>query len=239
MAVMGAGAAAQVGAQLESLVQAGGGLVEGSVQRVTFRADDTGYTVVQDMGAPAPGRPPALAAAAAPPAAPPAKAGSRARRSAGARVRCPGVIQGYPWCSRKGRATRLLQPCSRLLRVALQGRSCALRGRSCCRARLAPSRAGRAGAKHGTITVVGALPHAAVGQTLRFAGAWGAHEKFGVQLRAARCEEIAPQSREALAAYLAGSALPGAHACAFAGLLAATMLRAPYKTMLSAQTLQP
>lgn len=60
------------------------------------------------------------------------------------------------------------------------------------------------------VTVVGTLPHAAVGQTLRLAGAWTSHEKFGVQLVAARCEEITPRSHDALAAYLAGSALPGA-----------------------------
>jgi len=98
MAVMGAGAAPQVGAQQESLVQAGGGLVEGSVQRVTFRADDTGYTVLQVKVAHATGLPTALAAAAAaaPPAAPPAKAGGRARRSAGARSRCPGRCSRVP-----------------------------------------------------------------------------------------------------------------------------------------------
>ena len=60
------------------------------------------------------------------------------------------------------------------------------------------------------VTVVGTLPHAAVGQTLRLAGSWTSHEKFGVQLLAARCEEITPRSHDALAAYLAGSALPGA-----------------------------
>ena len=68
----------------------------------------------------------------------------------------------------------------------------------------------RAAPKHGVVTVVGTLPHAAVGQTLRLAGSWTSHEKFGVQLLAARCEEIAPRSHDALAAYLAGSALPGA-----------------------------
>jgi hypothetical protein len=83
--------------------------------------------------------------------------------------------------------------------------------------------------------VVGALPHAAVGQTLRFAGAWGAHEKFGVQLRAARCEEIAPQSREALAAYLAGSALPGARMLA---PLHGSLLRTPYETTSMPRPLQ-
>ena len=60
------------------------------------------------------------------------------------------------------------------------------------------------------VTVVGVLPHALKGQMLRFEGAWDAHEKFGVQLRAARSEEVAPRSHEALTAYLAGSALPGA-----------------------------
>ena len=64
--------------------------------------------------------------------------------------------------------------------------------------------------KHGVVTVVGSLPHATVGQTLRLAGSWTSHEKFGVQLVAARCEEITPRSHDALAAYLAGSALPGA-----------------------------
>ena len=37
----------QMGAQLENLVAAGGGLVEGTVQRVTYRSDDTGYSVLQ------------------------------------------------------------------------------------------------------------------------------------------------------------------------------------------------
>ncbi|KAK9822626.1 hypothetical protein WJX81_000268 [Elliptochloris bilobata] len=133
--------AERMGAQLESLVAAGGGLVEGSVQRVTFRSDDTGYSVLQVKVAHATGMPPTAAAAQ------PAKLSGRPRRSS------------------------------------------------------AP--------KHGMVTVVGALPHAAVGQMLRFAGAWHSHDKFGVQLVAARCEEIAPRSHEALSAYLAGSALPG------------------------------
>ncbi len=109
-AVMGAGAAAQVGAQLESLVQAGGGLVEGTVQRVTFRADDTGYTVLQVKVAHATGLPPALAAAAAAPAAPPAKAGGRARRSAGARWPLPEALFEDAPSTPEGTATRLLQP---------------------------------------------------------------------------------------------------------------------------------
>ena len=70
--------------------------------------------------------------------------------------------------------------------------------------------AGRAAPKHGMVTVVGVLPHVLKGQMLRFEGAWDSHEKFGVQLRAARSEEVAPRSHEALTAYLAGSALPGA-----------------------------
>ena len=37
----------QMGAQLENLVAAGGGLVEGTVQRVTYRSDETGYSVLQ------------------------------------------------------------------------------------------------------------------------------------------------------------------------------------------------
>ncbi len=36
-----------MGAQLENLVAAGGGLVEGTVQRVTYRSDDNGYSVLQ------------------------------------------------------------------------------------------------------------------------------------------------------------------------------------------------
>ena len=75
---------------------------------------------------------------------------------------------------------------------------------------LTQSAPGHAAPKHGVVTVVGTLPHAAVGQTLRLAGSWTSHEKFGVQLLAARCEEITPRSHDALAAYLAGSALPGA-----------------------------
>ena len=85
----------QVGAQLESLVQAGGGLVEGTVQRVTFRADDTGYSVLQVKVAHATGMPPLLAALAAPAAAP-AKAGGR-RRSLGACAKLQ-IIE-IPFCT--------------------------------------------------------------------------------------------------------------------------------------------
>ena len=68
------------------------------------------------------------------------------------------------------------------------------------------------------VNVVGHFPHAARGQLLRFAGHWVVHPKHGPQLSATTFEEVVPQSKEAIAAYLS-STVEGAHV--FTGLMVA------------------
>ena len=55
------------------------------------------------------------------------------------------------------------------------------------------------------MNVVGHFPHAARGQLLRFAGHWVVHPKHGPQLSATTFEEVVPQSKEAIAAYLSST----------------------------------
>ena len=55
------------------------------------------------------------------------------------------------------------------------------------------------------VNVVGLFPHAAKGQLLRCAGHWVVHPKHGPQLNATAFEEVVPQSKEAIAAYLSSS----------------------------------
>ncbi len=55
------------------------------------------------------------------------------------------------------------------------------------------------------VTVVGDLPHAVKGQQLRFVGDWMLHPKHSWQLKATAYEEVVPQSRQAVAAYLAST----------------------------------
>ena len=60
------------------------------------------------------------------------------------------------------------------------------------------------------VNVVGHFPHAARGQLLRFAGHWVVHPKHGPQLSATTFEEVVPQSKEAIAAYLSSTVEGGA-----------------------------
>lgn len=60
-------------------------------------------------------------------------------------------------------------------------------------------------AKGNLVTVVGHFPDAARGQLLRFAGHWVVHPTHGPQLSASAFEEVVPQSKEAIIAYLSST----------------------------------
>ncbi|MCB9728921.1 MAG: ATP-dependent RecD-like DNA helicase [Deltaproteobacteria bacterium] len=61
----------------------------------------------------------------------------------------------------------------------------------------------------GSVTVVGVLPGVVEGMPVRVEGEWNDDPRFGRQLRATRCVERIPATREGLAAYLASGFIAG------------------------------
>ena len=59
------------------------------------------------------------------------------------------------------------------------------------------------------ITIVGTLPHIAIGQTVRVTGSWTTHHQYGQQLRAVSFDELRPEGHSNLVAYLSGGIIPG------------------------------
>ncbi len=63
---------------------------------------------------------------------------------------------------------------------------------------------------HGNlITVVGAMPPAATGQTVRVTGEWVRHPKYGQQFKIRTCESLPPDTAEGIRHYLASGPIRG------------------------------
>lgn len=60
-----------------------------------------------------------------------------------------------------------------------------------------------------SVTVVGSLPQLTVGQVVRLTGSWTTHHQYGVQLKAVSMEELRPEGKGDVVAYLSGGIIPG------------------------------
>ncbi len=59
------------------------------------------------------------------------------------------------------------------------------------------------------VTIVGTLPGAHAGQTLRLTGTWVSHKRFGEQFQVEQCEEVIPSTALGVERYLASGLIPG------------------------------
>jgi exodeoxyribonuclease V alpha subunit len=67
----------------------------------------------------------------------------------------------------------------------------------------------RASGSGGLIAALGHMPEPAIGETLRIAGQWETHPKYGQQLRVDAFEAVLPTTAEAIQHYLAAGFMPG------------------------------
>ena len=82
-------------------------------------------------------------------------------------------------------------------------------GYSVLRLRPTPARTGMGVSRDGLITVVGNLPEANAGESLRVSGLWQMHPQHGHQLQAQRVEQILPASVEGIKRYLGSGMIRG------------------------------